>query len=163
MSSYFLKGGHSATQTEQKKYELAKSETSPNLLHEKQATANHNKTTALERSVINNWGLKLVLQAHIRSQFLKWYNTLCWLFGKTNLKTYYHENVLIQPKKHQASTEYIYIFFLALLFVFFFLCVLPKYISTSILILSSCLTASISTGVAFFSTWHKREKNELFC
>ena len=40
----------------------------------KQATENHNKTTALERSLMNYWGLKLVLRAP-HPQFLKWNKT----------------------------------------------------------------------------------------
>ena len=54
----------------------------------KQATENHNKNTALERSVINylgggggGGGLKLVLRAKPHSQFLKWSKTFSWLFG----------------------------------------------------------------------------------
>ena len=47
----------------------------------KQTTKNHNKTTALERSVVIYWGLKLVLRAQPHPQFLKWYNTFSWLFG----------------------------------------------------------------------------------
>ena len=43
--------------------------------HQKQATENHNKTTALERSVFNYWGLKLALRAQPHPQFLKWYET----------------------------------------------------------------------------------------
>ena len=44
--------------------------------HPKQATENHNKTTALERSVKNYWGVKLVLRAQPHPhQFLKWYKT----------------------------------------------------------------------------------------
>ena len=48
----------------------------------KKATENHNRTTALERSVMNYWGgLKLVLRAQAHHQFLKWYKTFSWLFG----------------------------------------------------------------------------------
>ena len=54
-------------------------------------TENHNKTTAFERSVMNNrgWGLKLVLPAQPRPQFLKWYKTFTcsWFFGS-------HDNLL---------------------------------------------------------------------
>ena len=42
----------------------------------KQVTENHNKTTALERSVMNYWGLKLVLRRQPHHQFLKWYKHL---------------------------------------------------------------------------------------
>ena len=45
----------------------------------KQATEDHNKTTALERSAKNYLGLKLVLRA--QPQFLKWYKTFGCLFG----------------------------------------------------------------------------------
>ena len=48
VSSYFQKGGHSATETELKKYEHTKGETSPKLWHQKQATENHNKSTACQ-------------------------------------------------------------------------------------------------------------------
>ena len=47
----------------------------------KHTTENHNKTTALERSVMNYWGLKHVLRRQPRPQFLKWYKTFSWLFG----------------------------------------------------------------------------------
>ena len=52
-------------------------------LTQKQATENHNKTTAFERSVMNYWGggLKLVLHAQPHPQFLKWCKTFSWLFG----------------------------------------------------------------------------------
>ena len=43
----------------------------------KQATENRNKTITLEQSVMNYWGLKLVL----RSQPHQWYKTFSWLFG----------------------------------------------------------------------------------
>ena len=36
----------------------------------KQATANRNKTTALERSVMNYWGLKLILNAQFQCIFI---------------------------------------------------------------------------------------------
>ena len=42
----------------------------------KQATENHNNTTALERSVIISWGLKLVSHAQPHPQFLNWYKQL---------------------------------------------------------------------------------------
>ena len=43
---------------------------------------NNNRTTALERSVINYWvGLKSRLRALPHPQFLKWFQTLSWLFG----------------------------------------------------------------------------------
>ena len=41
-----------------------------------QAKENQNKTTALEWSVMNYWGLKLVLRAQSHPQFLKWYKTV---------------------------------------------------------------------------------------
>ena len=37
--------------------------------------------TALERSVMNYWGLTLVLRAQPHPQFLKWYKTFSWLFA----------------------------------------------------------------------------------
>ena len=47
----------------------------------KQAAENHNKTTALERSVMNYWELEQVLRAQAHLQFMKWYKTFSWLFG----------------------------------------------------------------------------------
>ena len=45
----------------------------PSFLNQNLATENHNKTTALERSVMNYWGwLKLALRAQPHPQFLKW-------------------------------------------------------------------------------------------
>ena len=58
--------------------------------HQNQATENTNRTTALERSVINYWpsggggvggGLKHLLRRQPRPQFLKRYKTCSWLFG----------------------------------------------------------------------------------
>ena len=41
----------------------------------KQVTDDHNKTTALERSVMNYCGLKVVLRRQPHPQFLNWYKT----------------------------------------------------------------------------------------
>ena len=80
VSSYFPKGGNTATQTELKNnINMHKVKRHRNSDTKKQATENHNKTTALERSVMNNWGgggLKHVLRHQPRPQFLKWYDTL---------------------------------------------------------------------------------------
>ena len=54
---------------------------SPKLSHQKQATENHNKTTALERSVMNARVFKHVLRRQPRPQFGKWYKTIIWLFS----------------------------------------------------------------------------------
>ena len=83
VSSYFPKGGYSATQTELKdNMNTSKVKRHRNSDTKKQATENHNNTTALEWSVMNYWGgLKLVLRAQLHPQFLKWYNTFSWLFG----------------------------------------------------------------------------------
>ena len=50
---------------------------------QQQATENHNKTTTLERSVMNYMGrgLKHALRRQTRPQFLKWYKTFIWLLG----------------------------------------------------------------------------------
>ena len=50
VSSYFPKGGHSATETKNN------INTHKVKRHRKQTTENHNKTTALERSVMNYLG-----------------------------------------------------------------------------------------------------------
>ena len=71
VSSYFPKGGHSATETELK-YNM----------NTHKVSENHIKTTALERSVMNYWGgLKLVLRAQPYPEFLKWYKTFSRFFG----------------------------------------------------------------------------------
>ena len=51
LSSYFPKGGHSAAQTEQKIITQARRNITETR-HQKQATEKHNKTTALEWSVM---------------------------------------------------------------------------------------------------------------
>ena len=79
VSSYFPKGGHSATETELKQYKHTY--LVPRHRNSEQETENHNKTTALERSVMNYWGIKHVLRRQPRPQFLKWYKTFRWLFG----------------------------------------------------------------------------------
>ena len=44
----------------------------------KQATENHNKTTAPERPATNHWGPKPALRAQPHPQFLKWHKTFSW-------------------------------------------------------------------------------------
>ena len=90
VSSYFPKGGHSAIQTELKNNMKTPKVNS----HRKQATENHNETTAFERSVMNYWGGgKLVLCAHSHPQFRKWYKTFSCLFGSQSKA--FLENILI--------------------------------------------------------------------
>ena len=84
VDSFFQKGGHSATQTElnvnkRKVKHHRNSDT-------KTGNREHNRTTALERSVMKYWGkgLKSILRAKHRPQFLEWYKTFSWLFGSHN-------------------------------------------------------------------------------
>ena len=78
VSIYFPKEGHSATETELKLYEHTKGETLQKLWHQKQATENHNKTTARngQQWITVGGGLKLVFCAQPEG-----YKTFSWLFS----------------------------------------------------------------------------------
>ena len=66
-SSYFSKGGHSATQTELKIMMVQRHRNSD---PKKQATENHNKIIALERSVIMTFANDIYNQLIAVKQFL---------------------------------------------------------------------------------------------
>ena len=74
----------------------------PENLSLKQTTENHNRTAALEWSVIKCWGggLKLVLRRQSRPQFLKWHKTFSWLFGS-------HDNSLTLTNNSQFLAFYL--------------------------------------------------------
>ena len=83
MQLYFIsaKGGHSATQIEQRQCKKMQCETQKKRRHQKKATYYHNRTIGPERSATNNRGPKLFLRAKPHPQFLRWYKTISWSLG----------------------------------------------------------------------------------
>ena len=81
VSSYFPKGGHSASETELKIMRKVKD---TETLTPKTGNRKPQQNYRLERSLMNYWGLKLVLRAQPDPQFLKWYTAFSWLFGSHN-------------------------------------------------------------------------------
>ena len=90
VSSYFPKGGHSATQTELKIIWTHVRWNVTNTLTPKtgnrEAQQNYRLGT-VSYELLGGGGLKLILRAQPHHQFLKWYKTLSWLFGS-------HDNLL---------------------------------------------------------------------
>ena len=84
MSSYFPKGGHSATETELKIISAThkvKRHRNSDTKTGQQRTQQNYRLDMVDNELRGGGGLKLVSRAQPNLQFLKWYIRFSWLFG----------------------------------------------------------------------------------